>query len=55
MDSARIADLPLDSRNVVELVTLGPCAIQRQLGRSRRMPFALSTQFHKYANVSKNR
>jgi hypothetical protein len=32
MDSARISDLPLDSRNVVALVTLGPGAIPRQLG-----------------------
>ena len=32
MDSPRIADLPLDSRNVVALVTLGPGAIPRQLG-----------------------
>ncbi len=32
MDSTRIADLPLDSRNVVALVTLGPGAIPRQLG-----------------------
>ncbi len=32
MDSTRIADLPLVSRNVVALVTLGPGAIPRQLG-----------------------
>ena len=32
MDSERLADLPLDSRNVVALVTLGPGAIPRQLG-----------------------
>ena len=32
MDSARIADLPLESRNIVALVTLGPGAIPRQLG-----------------------
>jgi outer membrane receptor protein involved in Fe transport len=32
MDSSRIADLPLASRNVIDLVTLGPGAIPRQLG-----------------------
>jgi outer membrane receptor protein involved in Fe transport len=32
MDNARIAALPLASRNVVSLVTLGPGAIPRQLG-----------------------
>ena len=32
MDKARIAELPLESRNVVALVTLGPGAIPRQLG-----------------------
>ena len=32
MDSSRIADLPLASRNVMSLVTLGPGAIPRQLG-----------------------
>jgi len=32
MDSAQIAGLPLDSRNVVQLITLGPGAIPRQLG-----------------------
>ncbi|HLK51614.1 MAG TPA: TonB-dependent receptor [Bryobacteraceae bacterium] len=32
MDTSKIADLPLASRNVVSLVTLGPGAIPRQLG-----------------------
>ena len=32
MDSSRITDLPLASRNVISLVTLGPGAIPRQLG-----------------------
>src|SRR5262252_4064109 len=32
MDQTRIADLPLASRNVISLVTLGPGAIPRQLG-----------------------
>ncbi|MBV8902144.1 MAG: TonB-dependent receptor [Acidobacteriia bacterium] len=32
MDSSRIAGLPLASRNVISLVTLGPGAIPRQLG-----------------------
>jgi hypothetical protein len=32
MDNDRITDLPLESRNVVALVTLGPGAIPRQLG-----------------------
>ena len=32
MDQARIAELPLESRNVVSLVTLGPGAIPRQMG-----------------------
>jgi hypothetical protein len=32
MDNSKIADLPLESRNVVQLVTLGPGAIPRQLG-----------------------
>jgi hypothetical protein len=32
MDQARIAELPLASRNVVSLVTLGPGAIPRQMG-----------------------
>jgi len=32
MDSSRISGLPLDSRNVVALITLGPGAIPRQLG-----------------------
>ncbi len=32
MDSSKIAGLPLASRNVVSLVTLGPGAIPRQLG-----------------------
>src|SRR5215469_18423512 len=32
MDNQRITDLPLESRNVVALVTLGPGAIPRQLG-----------------------
>jgi hypothetical protein len=32
MDQARIAELPLSSRNVVSLVTLGPGAIPRQMG-----------------------
>ncbi|HUI76296.1 MAG TPA: carboxypeptidase regulatory-like domain-containing protein [Bryobacteraceae bacterium] len=32
MDQARIEDLPLASRNVVSLVTLGPGAIPRQMG-----------------------
>ena len=32
MDISKIADLPLASRNVVSLVTLGPGAIPRQLG-----------------------
>jgi outer membrane receptor protein involved in Fe transport len=32
MDSSRIGDLPLASRNVISLVTLGPGAIPRQLG-----------------------
>jgi outer membrane receptor protein involved in Fe transport len=32
MDSSRIAGLPLESRNIVDLVTLGPGAIPRQLG-----------------------
>jgi hypothetical protein len=32
MDNDRIMALPFDSRNVVELVTLGPGAIPRQLG-----------------------
>ena len=31
MDDTRIADLPLESRNVIALVTLGPGAIPRQL------------------------
>ncbi|MGO9260817.1 MAG: carboxypeptidase regulatory-like domain-containing protein [Bryobacteraceae bacterium] len=32
LDSSQISGIPLDSRNVVELVTLGPGAIPRQLG-----------------------
>ncbi len=32
MDNDRIMSLPFDSRNIVELVTLGPGAIPRQLG-----------------------
>jgi outer membrane receptor protein involved in Fe transport len=32
MDQSRISDLPLASRNVISLVTLGPGAIPRQLG-----------------------
>ena len=32
MDNQRITELPLESRNVVALVTLGPGAIPRQLG-----------------------
>ncbi|MBZ5576361.1 MAG: TonB-dependent receptor [Acidobacteriia bacterium] len=32
LDNSKIADLPLASRNVVSLVTLGPGAIPRQLG-----------------------
>ena len=32
MDQSRISDLPLDERNVMSLVTLGPGAIPRQLG-----------------------
>jgi hypothetical protein len=32
MDNASITELPLESRNVVALVTLGPGAIPRQLG-----------------------
>jgi len=32
MDTSKIADLPLASRNVVSLVTLGPGTIPRQLG-----------------------
>jgi outer membrane receptor protein involved in Fe transport len=32
MDESRISDLPLASRNVISLVTLGPGAIPRQLG-----------------------
>jgi outer membrane receptor protein involved in Fe transport len=32
MDNSKIAQLPLESRNVIALVTLGPGAIPRQLG-----------------------